>query len=244
MSGMPPTPMGAPCSAIFLALKARRYLVRSQVTRPTTINAITVTPAKIPSPIGSTCSFFPGNVNGVAEAEASSAAADAVTEAEDGATESIPDATTAAGTEVAVVPTEETTLLGAIALEVGALGAAVDEAVAIEDGKGTDVTPFTAIAGTPVLLAAAALDDGSTERVAVGANVGPPDVTTVGNGTNDAAPVEVAAAGEDAELAVLAAAITEQDSTCWTWLSPELSTTGVSVTVHISVTGPLGVSTV
>lgn len=106
--------------------------------------------------------------------------------------------------------------------------------------SGKEWLTFTAIAGTPVPLAAAMLDDGSTETVVVGANVGPPEVTIVGNGTNDAAPVEVTAAGEDAELAVLAAAITEQDSTCWTWLSPELSTTGVSVTVHISVTGPLG----
>jgi len=52
-------------------------LVRSYVTRPTTISAITEIPANTPSPIGRTSSFFPGSVNGVAEAEASAAAAEA-----------------------------------------------------------------------------------------------------------------------------------------------------------------------
>lgn len=37
-----------------------RCLVRSQVTIPTTSNAITETPANTPNPIGNTCSFFPG----------------------------------------------------------------------------------------------------------------------------------------------------------------------------------------
>lgn len=37
-----------------------RYFVRSYVTKPTTINAITDIPAKIPRPIGSTEIFFPG----------------------------------------------------------------------------------------------------------------------------------------------------------------------------------------
>jgi len=37
-----------------------RYFVRSYVTKPTTINAITDMPAKMPRPIGSTEIFFPG----------------------------------------------------------------------------------------------------------------------------------------------------------------------------------------
>lgn len=37
-----------------------RYFVRSYVTKPTTINAITDIPAKMPRPIGSTEIFFPG----------------------------------------------------------------------------------------------------------------------------------------------------------------------------------------
>ena len=37
-----------------------RYFVRSYVTKPTTINAITDMPANIPRPIGSTEIFFPG----------------------------------------------------------------------------------------------------------------------------------------------------------------------------------------
>jgi hypothetical protein len=37
-----------------------RYFVRSYMTKPTTISAITDIPAKIPRPIGSTEIFFPG----------------------------------------------------------------------------------------------------------------------------------------------------------------------------------------
>lgn len=37
-----------------------RYFVRSYVTKPTTINAITDIPAKMPRPIGRTEIFFPG----------------------------------------------------------------------------------------------------------------------------------------------------------------------------------------
>ena len=37
-----------------------RYFVRSYVTKPTTINAITDMPANMPRPIGSTEIFFPG----------------------------------------------------------------------------------------------------------------------------------------------------------------------------------------
>lgn len=37
-----------------------RYFVRSYVTKPTTINAITDIPAKMPRPIGSTEIFLPG----------------------------------------------------------------------------------------------------------------------------------------------------------------------------------------
>jgi hypothetical protein len=55
-----------------------RYFVRSYVTKPTTINAMTDIPAKIPRPIGSTEIFFPGIWNAAAladgEVEALSAA--------------------------------------------------------------------------------------------------------------------------------------------------------------------------
>lgn len=54
---------------------ALRYLVRSYVTRPTTIKAITEIPAKTPRPMGSTDSFFPGKVKDSFVAEACSAAA-------------------------------------------------------------------------------------------------------------------------------------------------------------------------
>jgi hypothetical protein len=42
------------------AQRTLRYFVRSYVTKPTTINAMTDIPAKIPRPIGSTEIFFPG----------------------------------------------------------------------------------------------------------------------------------------------------------------------------------------
>lgn len=60
-----------------------RYLVRSYVTNPTTIRAITEIPAKTPRPIGRTESFFPGSVNAAVEVEACSAAASDATDAAD-----------------------------------------------------------------------------------------------------------------------------------------------------------------
>lgn len=42
-----------------------RYLVRSYVTRPTTIKAITEIPAKTPRPMGNTWSCWPGSEKGV-----------------------------------------------------------------------------------------------------------------------------------------------------------------------------------
>ena len=45
-----------------------RYLVRSYVTNPTTIKAMTEIPAKTPRPIGRTDNFFPGNSNAPVDA--------------------------------------------------------------------------------------------------------------------------------------------------------------------------------
>jgi len=52
-------------SARFRCLKAFRYFVRSYVTNPTIISAITDMPANTPSPIGSTESFFPPTLYGM-----------------------------------------------------------------------------------------------------------------------------------------------------------------------------------
>lgn len=73
-----------PASASFRCLNALRYFVRSYVTRPTTMSAITEIPAKTPSPIGSTESFVPGRVN-AADDDAAAAAAAALSELELGA---------------------------------------------------------------------------------------------------------------------------------------------------------------
>jgi len=64
--------MPAPDSASFRALNALRYLVRSYVTSPTTIKAMTEIPANTPKPIGKTCSVCPGTAK-AAEAEAEAA---------------------------------------------------------------------------------------------------------------------------------------------------------------------------
>lgn len=61
--------MVAPDSASFRCLNALRYFVRSYVTNPTTIKAITDMPAKTPRPMGRTESVLPGNWN-AADAEA------------------------------------------------------------------------------------------------------------------------------------------------------------------------------
>jgi len=52
-----------------------RYFVRSYVTRPTTIRAITEIPAKTPRPIGRTESFFPGTAKLPPDGVCSAAAA-------------------------------------------------------------------------------------------------------------------------------------------------------------------------
>jgi len=57
---MPPYPISAPLAARRRCLNALRYLVRSYVTRPTTMSAITEIPAKTPRPMGSTSNFLPG----------------------------------------------------------------------------------------------------------------------------------------------------------------------------------------
>jgi len=62
------------CSASLRCLKALRYLVLSYVTRPTTINAMTETPANTPRPTGNTESFVPGRVKFVVLGEFSAAA--------------------------------------------------------------------------------------------------------------------------------------------------------------------------
>jgi len=64
--------MPAPDSASFRALNALRYLVRSYVTSPTTIKAMTEIPANTPKPMGKTCSVCPGTAK-AADADAEGA---------------------------------------------------------------------------------------------------------------------------------------------------------------------------
>jgi hypothetical protein len=79
-----------------------RYFVRSYVTKPTTINAITEIPAKTPRPIGSTDNFLPGRVNAAAaDVDAEAAAADPEARAAEEVSEA---EATASGAAVAVVP--------------------------------------------------------------------------------------------------------------------------------------------
>jgi len=55
--------MAVPASASFRCLNALRYFVRSYVTSPTIIRAMTEIPANTPSPIGRTDRCFPGRLN-------------------------------------------------------------------------------------------------------------------------------------------------------------------------------------
>jgi len=65
----------APASASFRILKFLRCLVRSYVTIATIMRPITEMAANIPSPIGSTESFFPGGTKGLSATSAAAAAA-------------------------------------------------------------------------------------------------------------------------------------------------------------------------
>jgi len=67
--------MLAPASASFRCLKFLRCLVRSYVTTTTITRPMTEMAANIPSPIGSTESFFPGGTKGLSAASAAAAAA-------------------------------------------------------------------------------------------------------------------------------------------------------------------------
>lgn len=154
---LPLYPIAAPCSASFLCLKALRYLVRSYVTRPTTINAITEIPAKTPRPIGNTDNFLPGSSKfAEADADASfwaAADADVVAEAAAAAAESLPDAVAAAlvapllaeanSDDIAETATEETPL---------ALIAA-GPAAAEEEAAGAEVVPLEAAPAAPLAAA-------------------------------------------------------------------------------------------
>lgn len=127
--------MAWPVSASFRCLYALRYFVRSYVTNPTTIRAMTEIPANTPRPMGKTESFFPGRVKAAPAADT--------------------DACSAAATETAVPVAEEladvagafvgdVALVTAGATIVGLDAAVVDNAVV----EGTTVeTPFTETAG-------------------------------------------------------------------------------------------------
>jgi hypothetical protein len=74
---MPPYPIDDPASASFRCLNALRYLVRSYVTNPTTMRAITDIPANTANPMGRTERCLPGSMNVAAEDD-DAAAADGV----------------------------------------------------------------------------------------------------------------------------------------------------------------------
>jgi len=150
---IPPYPMACPDSASFRCLNALRYFVRSYVTRPTTMRAITETPANTPRPMGRTDSLFPGSVNAAAWEEALAAAAEAV--------EAVDDAEAAA----AVAPGVEEELGREDADAAGTVDAPLTftaglmEADADGVAAGTVDTPLTFTAG---------LTEGDADRVAAG----------------------------------------------------------------------------
>lgn len=226
---MPPYPIEAPVSASLRCLKALRYFVRSYVTRPTTISAITEIPANTPSPIGKTCSFFPGNANDVDDAFAAAAVPVAVAErfplvlaaADDEGVDGDGDVDDAAevGVDVGggdVVDAGEDD----VSVIVDAVGADGDEGT----GEGGTVDrPSTDTAG-PVAVAA------SPVAVGGGGPVGVP----LGGGAS------VAVSGGAPPVATVIA----HDFTSMTMSWPLESLDGVRVMVHVSVTVPAGVSVV
>lgn len=147
-SAIPPYPISCPDSASFRCLNALRYFVRSYVTRPTTIRAITETPANTPRPIGRTDNFFPGSVKAAWE-DALAAAA----EADEAAAAAEDDAESGAAVPVAVVEADKP-------LDVTVAEDDVGDGIA-EDA--TVDTPLTVTAGItlgdPVVLAAELVGD-------------------------------------------------------------------------------------
>ena len=100
-----------------------RYFVRSYVTKPTTINAITDIPAKIPRPIGSTEIFFPG----IWKADSAE---------EDGEAEALS----------ATVTADDPLLLALLAAELGAIAPVIlcvvgGDEVVVEAGRGIVESP-------------------------------------------------------------------------------------------------------
>jgi len=167
-----------PASASLRCLNALRYLVRSYVTSPTTIRAITEIPAKTPRPMGRTESFFPGSVNVAVDEACSAAASDAIDAADEE-----DDAAAAAAAAVAdeglmfvtaelMVGDDVATTGGGVTGVVAEVGVAelVEGAGTIVEGAGTIERPFTLTAGTMVEVGAAFArldEDGATESVAV-----------------------------------------------------------------------------
>lgn len=159
---MPPYPIFAPASASFRCRNAFRYLVLSYVTRPTTINAITETPANTPNPIGSTSSFRPG----VVAAASWAAAAEGVVMAVDtdpfdkvvNTVTGLDPVALEAGTAVAVfatwfVPITDTAG-GAAPVTVAAAESVAEAVTAPVWVAGMVFTPIAEIGGTPVAAAA------------------------------------------------------------------------------------------
>lgn len=130
-----------------------RYLVRSYVTSPTTIKAITEIPANTPSPIGNTWIFCPGTAKAAdADAEGACSAAEAAAGV----------APLPAEVFTSVAGTDETGLADIappLPLESedaeDVAPAAPAESVAVACDAGTDDTPLTLRAPPP----AAAVDD-------------------------------------------------------------------------------------
>jgi len=227
-SAIPPYPIACPDSASLRCLNALRYFVRSYVTRPTTIRAITETPANTPKPIGRTDSFFPGSVNAAAwEEEALAAAAEPDEEEVKG------DAETAA----AVAPGELLVELLEV-LDVVLVADGVGDGVA----AGTVDTPLTITAGlatelvVDVLLVVALL-------VGEVANVIVEDEVTLDEAEERGIVDPVLPPVLPPELLLPPEVLSNTKVHCFTSCTsgcpPDVM--GVKVIVHVSVAGPIAV---
>lgn len=202
-----------PLSASFRCLNALRYLVRSYVTNPTTIKAMTEIPANTPRPMGRTESFFPGRVKAAPAADA--------------------DACSAAATETAVPVAEELAdvagaFVGGVALvtagaTIVGLGAVVVDNAVVE---GTTVeTPFTETAGDSVGIATELVaedDTGAEEDVGEEEDADAEEDAGGVGGAEDDATAEVVAGGAAEEKVeepaydevIVAAIVADREELC------------------------------
>lgn len=213
-------------------------MVRSYVTNPTTIKAITEIPAKTPRPMGRTDNFFPGNSNAPVDAA-----------------EELPPVPVAPGGDE--VPDDEVLVVVGDAADGPddevLVVVAVDNGDAVSARVGVTVDrPLTTISGVVEDVKIEEVGDGVGVRVGVevgvvvvapvtGLLVGMPEVAVNVPGMVDVKVLETAeGVGHADEPGVQVMEIVHALTSCTAGF-PLLSVMGVRVTTQVSTNGPAGV---